>query len=182
MSDNLKMRGVVKTARQNNYGFGSIKIGDTWYSTGKKAAPSVSEGNVVEFEYYLKDGKYANIKGDVRVVEQSSTASSGGGQERPAQKDGYWDGRATYEQKVRDPRIARTEALKLAVSAAGTAASLGGLEFIKKAKEQDRLAAIREVIFQEARAYLNFANGVEETLPTEEQAQQPPTEDQQWKE
>lgn len=63
------------------------------------------------------------------------------------------------------------------MSTVTTGHALGALEFVGKAKAPERLAALREVIFAEARAYLDFANGVDPKTPPDVQAETPPDDD-----
>lgn len=77
-----KVSGELKVIKKNDHGFYSVKIGDTWYGTGKKEAPSgVSQGDMVEGEYILEKEKYKNITkaGLTKAKAPAGASTSGSG-------------------------------------------------------------------------------------------------------
>lgn len=76
-----KVSGELKVIKRNDHGFYSVKIGDTWYGTGKKEAPAgVAQGDVVEGEYELEKGKYKTItkSGLKKTAAPTGAAGSAG--------------------------------------------------------------------------------------------------------
>ncbi len=86
-----KVSGELKVVKKNDFGFYSVKIGDTWYGTGSKNEPAgVAKGDIVEGEFELEKGKYKTItkSGLTKVAKQtSSSAGSTGGATNWAAKD-----------------------------------------------------------------------------------------------
>ena len=133
--------GRIKVVKKNDYGFYSFKIGDTWYGSGKKEF-GFEEGDVVEFDFYLKDDKWATVKGDVRKIANTAPA------EKPAAKGGYsntrddyWTKKGERDVNVVEPRITYLAAYERALGLATLAFAHGALS-LEKAKQADKLGII----------------------------------------
>lgn len=81
-----KVSGELRVIKKNDFGFYSVKIGDTWYGTGSKNEPAgVAKGDIVEGEFELEKGKYKTItKAGLKKAAQTAPAgaSSGGDSEK----------------------------------------------------------------------------------------------------
>ncbi len=75
-----KVSGELKVVKKNDFGFYSVKIGDTWYGTGSKNEPAgVAKGDIVEGEFELEKGKYKTItKAGLKKAAQAPAGASGG--------------------------------------------------------------------------------------------------------
>lgn len=72
-----KIKGELKVVKKNDFGFYSVKIGDTWYGTGSKKEPLVAVGDYVEGEFELEKGKYKTITKAGLTKAQGTSAATG---------------------------------------------------------------------------------------------------------
>lgn len=153
--------GVVQFVKQNDYGFFSFKMNDEWYGTGSKRDPGVAKGDRVEFEYYLKDDRWATVKGKItktgkaKVAPAASTGRATGG----STKDGYWEAKTLHEQTVVEPRITRQAALKAANEFLANPLVIAALTPVIEKQKKDKLETLRALVLDTADAFVVYANG-----------------------
>jgi len=120
-------KGKIEVLRQNDKGAWSAKVveGDTetWYGLGFNT-PSVSQGDMIEFEY-KKNGKFFNIDSkSIKVVDNqvesnkpvADVAKSAGG---ASSKEEYWSNKEKaeeFKQKQINWQSARNAAIQLVPS------------------------------------------------------------------
>ena len=127
-----------------------MKVGETWYGLGK-SKPQFDKGATVAFGFYLKDGKWATVKGDVKLVEQAvaktSTSQSSTKSSYQA-KDDYWAAKEQYEREVVQPRITFLAAYERAVHFADIVERAKAVPGLDKAKPEARLEILSAFVFE----------------------------------
>lgn len=141
--------GVVEVVHANNGGFYGVKIGNDWYSFGKKK-PAFDKGAVVSFEFTTNDRGYKN------AVESSLEIGGGGApapQTRTAKATGT--GREDYwaNKEVRDIEVQKKiqfQASRNAAIAAFAALQGAGVVNLGKTanKQQDIALALIDELTQ----------------------------------
>lgn len=174
------VKGRVEFVKKNDYGFYSIKIGEKWYSASKKN-PGVSKGDLVSGSYFIKDEKWATLKGDLEVLEDSPGGDDSDDEAPTAKKsaykkpaysggsnrDEYWTKKAETDA-AKEPRIAYFAALERAILAAGVALENGAFN-LEKAKPADRLKVIEAYIEHLVGKYTEAANNAGKPAPKAEE-------------
>lgn len=129
-----KVSGELKVIKRNDFGFYSVKIGDTWYGTGSKNEPAgVAKGDIVEGEFELEKGKYKTItKAGLKKAAQAPAGASGGGDSDKMSK-GEW--------AAKDQRIQYQHAQKVAAALIANPAILAAAG-LDKAKPADKVGII----------------------------------------
>jgi len=166
------VKGVIeKVSGPNKGGYYAIKVGGTFYGISKKGAPDFAEGATVEFDSYLKDGKYATVKGDITAVKAEQKSGSGStGYVNP--KDAYWEAKDAYDKEVVQPRITYLAAYERAVGFATLAISSGALNF-EKAKPAEKLGILEAFVEERTAAIVAASNGGDSPAGTEQKEAEP---------
>jgi hypothetical protein len=137
--------GRISAIKKNDHGYYAFKIGEAWYNAGKKF--EFEKGDVIEFDFYLKDDKWKTVKGDISKLEQAPAASSApakGGVSR----DDYWT-RKEAKDDAAIPRIIYMAAYERAVQFAALALANGALS-LEKVKQADKLDIIQKFVEEHA--------------------------------
>ena len=170
--------GTIEKVYQNKGGYYSVLIEGTWYGTGGKDAPTYGKGQKVKFDYEMKDGKYATIRGPVKVSADTPSPqpdepkkSWGGGAKKArggsggGVKDTYWKDKEVYDKTVVQPRIAYQGALERAIQIVLFVDSKGGYPGLAKVKPTDMLEAVRALV--DAETDRLFALSAKAQFPTD---------------
>lgn len=152
----------------NDFGFYKLKVGGVWYGAGKKPL-AVNRGDTVEFDSYIKDGKYATVKGDVRIAgaqnaQNASAPTQTTGVAIPNNakpyvnaKDAYWEAKDAYDKGVVQPRITYLAAYERAIKFAELAFSKGAVD-LAKVKDKDKLGVIEAFVDERTQKIIDAAN------------------------
>lgn len=134
-----KVKGELKVVKANDHGFYSVKIGDKWYGTGKKQAPSgVAQGDTVEGEFELEKGKYATITKAGLSKASSASAEAAA----PAAKG---SSAGTTDWVAKDASIRYQSSRKDALSYLALPGVLTALG-LEKAKPADKIGIVDAVL------------------------------------
>ena len=147
--------GVVQFVRQNDYGFYSIKVDDEWYGTGSKKDPGCEKGDKVKFSYYMKDDKWATIKGKVTKTGKGKVTSSGSSKSSSNGSNSL----SKEEWAEKDARAARGYSLVRAIEFLTLAQTAGTLTFISKAKPAEQYDLLLKAVLDAAATFGEFADG-----------------------
>lgn len=145
--------GVVKYVGPNDYGFYRFKLdNDEWYNTGSKKDPGFEKGDKVKFSYYLKDDKYATVKGKVTKIGKGSVSSGkSSGQSSQLSKE---------EWAAKDAKAERGYAIIRAIEFLTLANSAGALGFLEKAKKPaDKYDLLQQAVTDLADKFVAYASG-----------------------
>lgn len=149
MSDTVN--GVVEAvSRPNKGGFQAIKVEDAWYGLPKKGPPGVDKGDSVSFNFYVKDGQYKTIKGEISKKAQNAPVqgipNQAAGKNSYQAKDDYWAAKEKHDKEVVQPRITYLAAYERAVQFAVLAVDNGAIPGLEKAKPNDRLSVLTSFV------------------------------------
>jgi hypothetical protein len=138
-----RTNGRISVVKQNAAGYYAFKIGEVWYNAGKSFP--FEKGDVVEFDFYLKDDKWKTLKGEARKIEVAPAASS---KAAPGGRDDYW---AKKEQRDTEatPRIIYMASYERAVQFATLALANGAIS-LEKVKPADKLDVIQKFVDEQA--------------------------------
>lgn len=95
------IKGKVEVVRQNDQGYWSLKVGETWYSAGK-SEPKVTKGDLVQFEAEQNDRGYWNA--NTKTLKKATREAPSGvseGTTAPAKAGGYSGGGNGYNSPER---------------------------------------------------------------------------------
>lgn len=131
-----KVSGELRVIKRNDFGFYSVKIGDTWYGTGSKKEPAgVAVGDTVEGEFELEKGKYKNVTkaGLTKAAKQAPAGASSESSSGDKMSKGEW--------AAKDQRIQYQHAQKVAATLIANPAILAAAG-LDKAKPADKMGII----------------------------------------
>jgi hypothetical protein len=157
---NTTTNGRISAVKKNDYGFYAFRIGDAWYNAGKKF--DFDKGDVVEFDYYLKDEKWKTVKGDVRKLAAEAAAVAEKSAPRgnySNTRDDYWTKKGERDVAVVEPRITYLAAVERAIALASLCISNGTLG-LEKAKQADKLGIILAFVDEQTIRIANAAMSV----------------------
>ena len=137
-----KVSGELKVIKKNDHGFYSVKIGDTWYGTGKKEAPAgVAQGDMVEGEFILEKEKYKNITkaGLTKAAKVAPAGATGAGE------------KTTSSWAAKDDSIRYQSSRKDALTLLGLPGVLDSI--VGKAKPADRQGLVEALVDKYTASY-----------------------------
>lgn len=153
MTEHVKGR-LSKITDPNKGGYVSLVVDDVYYGAEAKGTPPFKAGDVIEFDFYLKQDKYRTIKGQVKKCEDvatpqpstgPSTAKSGG---YVSAKDQYWADKETYDKEVVQPRITYLAAYERALGFTDIVLREKAIPGLEKAKPEARLEIIQNFVVE----------------------------------
>lgn len=146
----MAIKGKIEAVSENKAGYWAIKVNGDWYGTGAKDEPGFGKGDLVSFDYYKKDGRWLQVKGEIEAAKGGSkSGGTSGARSSGGDKDGYWNAKAAADA-AREPRIAFQGAFERAIEVFKIADAKGAYPSLEKVKPAERLGAIRALVEAEA--------------------------------
>lgn len=183
MTEHTKGR-LSKITDPNKGGYVSLVVDDVYYGAEAKGTPPFKAGDVIEFDWYLKQDKYRTIKGQVKKCEDVATPSASNGPSTGksggyvSPKDKYWEDKDIYDKTVVQPRITYLAAYERALGFTDIVLREKAIPGLEKAKPEARLEIIQNFVSEITDAIIERSNthkvadAVDAKVPAEEPAEE----------